>query len=111
MNGHTLFVYDFRNHIAHISRARFIWQRRRIALDDSSLGRKSGWENWRMRSKKMAPGKDRRQGFQKQIPAYCGQGTAECGRTVSSGKLNAPSMALEVVPISNHCSRGMFCGW
>src|SRR5262249_25090549 len=30
---------------------------------------------------------------------------------VSSGKLNAPSMALDVVPISNHCSSGIFCGW
>src|SRR5262245_60340119 len=43
-------------------------------------------------------------------PAYCGQGKAECGRTVSSGKLNAPSMALDFAPISNHWSRGMFWG-
>jgi hypothetical protein len=42
--------------------------------------------------------------------SYCGQGSAECGKVVSSGKLNAPSIAFEVFPISNHCSNGMICG-
>lgn len=41
---------------------------------------------------------------------YWGQGMAECGSTVSFGKLKAPSIALEVCPISNHCSNGIFCG-
>jgi len=38
---------------------------------------------------------------------YFGQGIAECGRVLSSGKLNAPSIALEVGPISNHCNNGI----
>ena len=59
-----------------------------------------GQEKWR---------RDFRRHFKYQ-ERYCGQGKAECGSVVSSGKLKAPSMALEVGPISNHCSKGMICG-
>src|SRR5256885_14774633 len=33
-----------------------------------------------------------------------GQGSAELRSALSSGKLNAPSIALELSPIWNHCS-------
>lgn len=73
MNGHTLFVYDFRNHIASIRPRTFHLAEERIALDDSSLGRKSGWENWRMRSKKMAPEKTGARDLGNQFPLTAGR--------------------------------------
>src|SRR6476646_10586527 len=107
MNGHTLFVYDFRNHIASIRPRTFHLGEEADCLRRQQFRAEERLGELAHALKKIWRRKNRRQGFQKPIPAYCGQGTAECGRTVSSGKLNAPSMALEVVPISNHCSRGM----
>src|SRR5689334_21412991 len=52
MNGHTLFVYDFRNHIASIWPRTFHLAEEADCLRQQQFRRKSGWENWRMRSKK-----------------------------------------------------------
>ena len=44
------------------------------------------------------------------IISYFGQGTAERVSAVSSGKLKAPSIALELPPISNHGNKASVCG-
>lgn len=67
-----------------------------------------------MAAKKRAAGERSRQPPESCIEFalfYCGQGNADWVKTVSSGKLKAPSIALDVGPISNHCSRGMTWGW
>ena len=44
------------------------------------------------------------------LSSYLGQGNADVVSAVSSGKLNAPSIAFELGPISNHGNNASVCG-
>jgi len=73
MNGHTLFVYDFRNHIASIRPRTFHLAEEADCLRRQQFRRKSGWENWRMRSKKWRRGKTGARDFGNKFPLTAGR--------------------------------------
>ena len=74
MNGHTLFVYDFRNRIASIQSRTFHLAEEADCLRRQQFRRKSGWgELAHGRKKNLAPEKTGARDFRNKFPFTAGR--------------------------------------